>query len=85
MNPIDKTTGRKGELDQDDMAHIASVFEEEMVPKLQRHHARNGVLSCEFAGRAYTCWMLRFRASGKGFDITGYEYDEDGSGIDLDL
>ncbi len=81
----DRGTARKSELDQDDLVHIESVFQEDVVPKLRRYHARNGVLGCDFAGRAYAGWMLLFTSAGKGFTITGFEYDENGAGIDLDL
>lgn len=85
MHSIDQGSVHKSELDQDDLAHIESVFQDSVVPKLRQYHARNGVLGCDFAGRVYAGWMLRFCSAGDGFSITEYEYDEDGVGIDLDL
>ncbi len=82
--PIDETTPRKPELQEDDLLHIATVFEEEVVPKLRRHHARIGTLNCGFAGPGYVDWMLRFRSAGDGFEITEIEHDECGDGLDLD-
>lgn len=83
------TEGRKTdtapELDEDARAQIREVFEEELVPKLQSHNARIGTLSCDFAGDAYADWMIHFRSSGRGFEITEYEYDPDGDSLDLDL
>jgi hypothetical protein len=80
-----KTTACKPELDEDDLDLIRHVFEEKVVPKLRRHHARNGTLGCEFAGREYSGWLVRFRSAGDGFEITGYEYDRNGDEVDLDL
>ena len=85
MRPTDETTVHEPELDQDDRLHIATVFEEEMVPKLRRHHARIGALNCGFAGPGYADWLLRFRSAGDGFEIAGIELDECGGGLDLDL
>jgi hypothetical protein len=85
VHTIDETTVNQRELDQDDLLHIGAVFEEEIVPKLRRHHARIGTLNCGFAGPAYSHWTLHFRSAGDGFEITGIEYDEDGDGLDLDL
>ena len=61
------------------------IFYREIVPKLVRLHARNGVLSCEFAGPRYREWQIRFKSRGADFEIIDLEYDEDGCGIDLDL
>lgn len=85
MSKSDETTALKSELDEDDLAVIRDVFEEKITPKLRRHHARMGTLSCEFAGRVYAGWMLRFRSTGNDFEIIDYEYDQDGDGLDLDL
>ncbi len=85
MRLIDETPSQKLELEEDDLFHIAAVFEEEIVPKLRRHHARVGTLNCGFAGPAYAVWTLHFRSAGDGFAITEVEYDEGGDGLDLDL
>lgn len=61
------------------------MFAEEMVPKLQRLQARTGNLSCEFAGREYKNWTLRFVSKGSGFGIAEFEYDEEACALDLDL
>lgn len=73
------------ELDEDDRAHIAAVFEEVIVPKLKLYQARIGSLGCGFAGDAYKRWVLHFRPSGDDYEITELEYDEDGKGLDLDF
>jgi hypothetical protein len=85
VRSIDKPPSPRLELEEDDLLHIATVFEEEIVPKLRRHHARVGTLSCGFAGRDYDRWTLRFRSAGDGFEITEVAYDECGGGLDLDL
>lgn len=83
----DKTaeTHEAKELDEEDRAHIAEVFEAEIVPKLKKYHARIGSLGCGFAGEAYVRWVLRFRSSGNDFEIIELEYDEDGDGSELDF
>jgi hypothetical protein len=73
------------ELDEDDMESIRQVFFRDIVPKLKRLDARLGTLNCEFAGKKYRHWTIRFESQGSGFDIVDYEYDEDSEGIDLDL
>jgi hypothetical protein len=73
------------ELNEDDRAHITSLFNEDMVPKLKKLNARLGTLNCEFAGERYRHWNLRFRSIGSDFSIEEFEYDEDGMGIDLDV
>jgi hypothetical protein len=72
-------------LGDEDEEYIREVFYSEIVPKLIRLHARNGVLGCEFAGSQFIHWQIHFRSRGKGFDILDFEYDEEGCGIDLDL
>jgi len=72
-------------LTPDDRAVIQEIFEKEVVPKLAKLHARRGTLNCDFAGEKYRNWSLEFRSAGAGFDIVDFEYDEQGSGIDLDL
>ena len=72
-------------LGEDDLIHITEVFFEETVPKLQKLHARLGTLNCDFAGEKYKNWTLHFKSAGESFEIVEFEYDEDGSGLDLDL
>jgi hypothetical protein len=73
------------ELRDEDKDAIRDIFLKHIVPKLARLHARNGVLSCEFAGPQYKNWQIRFRSVGSDFDIVDFEYDEEGDGIELDL
>jgi hypothetical protein len=72
-------------LGEDDRAHIVTVFEEKIVPKLKLYQARIGSLGCGFAGEAYARWVVHFRPSGDDYEITELEYDEDGNGLDLDF
>jgi hypothetical protein len=81
----DQSGGTKFELDDEEKGHIRAVFLEEMAPKLTRLHARKGRISCEFAGTQYRKWIIEFNSKGSGFEILGFEYDEDAGGIDLDL
>lgn len=73
------------ELDDEDKIHIIGLFHQEVVPKLRLLNARIGTLNCEFAGEKYQHWNIKFRSLGSGFDIDEFEYDEDGTGMDLDL
>ena len=73
------------ELDEEDKAHIADIFLEEIVPKLRKHDARLGNLSCGFAGEQYRYWTLQFKSVRSDFEIVEFTYDEEGDGIDLDL
>ena len=73
------------ELGEEEKGLIMEIFYGEIVPKLVRLHARNGVLSCEFAGPQYREWQVQFRSRGADFEIVDFEYDEDACGIDLDL
>ena len=72
-------------LSDEDKGYIMDMFHEQIVPKLVRLHARNGVVGCEFAGHPYKHWQIRFRSRGNDFDIVDFEYDEQGCGLDLDL
>ena len=72
-------------LGEEDKEHIRDLFYREIVPKLIKLHARNGVVGCEFAGSLFNHWQIQFRSTGEDFDIVDFEYDEDGCGIDLDL
>jgi hypothetical protein len=73
------------ELDEEDRAYIETVFESDVVPRLRKHHARTGALNGHFAGERYDHWLVFFRSSRDGFEITGFEYDEEAGDIDLDL
>ena len=73
------------ELEDEDMNFISDLFFRDVVPKLRRLEARIGTVNCEFAGKRYGKWNIRFRSSGPDFDIVDYEYDEEASGLDLDL
>jgi len=72
-------------LSEEDEEYIRDLFYREIVPKLIRLHARNGVVGCEFAGPQFSGWQIQFRPRGEDFDIVDFEYDEEGCGIDLDL
>jgi hypothetical protein len=72
-------------LSEEEKDYLKDLFYTDIVPKLIRHHARNGVIGCEFAGPRYEHWQIHFRARGSDFDIVDFEYDEEGCGIDLDL
>ena len=73
------------ELSQEEIDYLRDLFYTDIVPKLIRHHARNGVIGCGFAGPRYDHWQIHFRPRGSGFDIVDFEYDEEGGSIDLDL
>jgi hypothetical protein len=73
------------ELGDDDKELIRMVFYERIVPKLDKLHARLGTLNCDFAGKQFKNWNIYFRSKGSGYDVVSFEYDEDGTGIDLDL
>ena len=73
------------ELDEEDKDHIRAVFDDEVVPKLVKHSARLGTLSCGFAGQEYEHWIIEFRSIGDDYEIVSFEYDEEAVGLDLDL
>lgn len=73
------------ELSDEEKGDIRTLFFEQVVPKLKNLHARQGTMSCEFAGAVYKNWTIIFRSSGSDFEIVDFEYDEDAVGIDLDL
>jgi hypothetical protein len=82
---INKKCCHDHELSNDDRTIIIEAFHEHMVPKLLKLHGRTGVLNCGFAGNRFKNWNIRFRSSGSGFNIVGFEYDEESTGLDLDL
>ena len=73
------------DLDDDDKTLIIEIFFSDVVPKLIKLHARNGILNCDFAGEQYKNWIIYFISRGSDFEITEFEYDEDSYGMDLDL
>jgi hypothetical protein len=73
------------ELEDDDKFLISNIFFEKIVPKLRRLDAKLGTINCEFAGKRYSNWNIRFKSAGSGFEIVDFEYDEEGVGLDLDL
>ena len=73
------------ELDEEDKDHIRAVFDDEVVPKLVKHSARLGTLSCGFAGQEYEHWTIEFRSVGDDYEIVSFEYDEEADSLDLDL
>ncbi|UCE64494.1 MAG: hypothetical protein JSU59_04955 [Nitrospirota bacterium] len=75
----------KRELDDDDRTHIIEVFDDNVVPKLRKLQARNGTLSCEFAGAEYRNWLIQFVSAGPDFEIVEFEYDEEARGFSLDF
>jgi hypothetical protein len=85
MKSQDEHAGSTPELDEEEQEHIRAVFDDEVVPKLERHSARQGTLNCEFAGKEYEHWTIEFRSDGDGFEIVSFEYDEEADGLDLDL
>ena len=72
-------------LSDEDKGHITDLFYEQIVPKLNRLHARNGIVGCDFAGTRFTPWQIHFRSRGDDFEIVDFEYDEKGCSLDLDL
>ncbi|MBW2102001.1 MAG: hypothetical protein JRH05_04885 [Deltaproteobacteria bacterium] len=85
MDDHDGQTAGPMDLTEEDMARIRDAFSERIEPKLKRIHARVGTLCCDFAGPRYENWMIHFSSRGDGFEIVDFEYDEDGTAIDLDL
>ncbi len=75
----------KDELTDDEKSEIQQLFSEEIVPKLKKLDARLGTISCEFAGPQYAKWMVQFRSRGDEFEIVDFEFDERGTGMDLDV
>jgi hypothetical protein len=81
----EQTGGSEFDLDEEEKGHIREVFFEQIVPKLTRLHARKGTIGCGFAGIRYRKWTIQFDSRRSGFEILGFEYDEDAGGVDLDL
>jgi hypothetical protein len=85
MSREENPTKTVQQLTEDDQSHIRTVFHDEVVPKLMKLDARLGTLSCAFAGEQFKNWMIQFKSMGDDFEIVDFEYEEDGTGIDLDL
>jgi hypothetical protein len=75
----------KAELDDDDRVHITRIFFEQIIEKLNRLDARIGMINCDFAGKEYGNWNIRFRSKGRGYEIVEFEYDADARSLSLDL
>ena len=73
----------KPALDDDDKAHIAEVFDEDVIPRLMIMQARAGNINCDFAGAEYKNWVIEFRTNRFGFEIVDFEYDEDSRSFEL--
>jgi uncharacterized protein YhdP len=72
-------------LNMEERMHILDRFHQEIVPKLEKLHARLGTVNCDFAGEQFAKWSIRFRSSGSSFQVEDLEYDEDACGLELDL
>jgi hypothetical protein len=73
------------QLDDNDKFAITDLFFEKIVPKLTRLNAKKGNINCDFAGEKYKNWTILFDSIGSDFEIIDFEYDEESSGMDLDL
>jgi hypothetical protein len=82
-HPSSSTKSSEYHLTEDDKMHILQVFDEDVVPRLMRMDARIGNLNCEFAGKKYGNWVVEFKSNQSGFEIVGFEYDEDSRIIPL--
>ena len=74
----------KTDIDDEDKSLIREIFFNEITPKLMRMQARIGALNCDFAGEQYRNWNILFKATGSGFQIIDFEYDEDSRSFSLD-
>ncbi len=73
------------DLIDDEKIMISEIFYEEITPLLKKLGARIGTVNCGFADPKYSKWNIRFKSAGSDFYIDDFEYDEDGTSIDLDL
>ena len=73
----------KPELDDDEKLHITEIFQGEISERLMQMDARNGNISCEFAGPPYRNWVIQFKSSRWGLEIVDFEYDEDTRSFNL--
>ena len=73
----------KDVLDENDRLLITEIFYDDIEPRLIKMQARIGTLNCEFAGEQYKNWVMEFRSNRSGFEIVGFEYDENSRGFDL--
>jgi hypothetical protein len=76
---------RPPELDLDDTILISELFQDRVVERLKKLHARSGVVTCSFAGPKYKNWLLEFRSAGSGFEVVGFRFDERAEEMGLDL
>ena len=72
-------------LDEDEKVFLTEMFQEKICPKLVRLGARLGTINCGFAGEKYGKWNIIFKSIGSDFMISEFEYDEEGTDMDLDL
>jgi len=70
-------------LDDDDKAHIAEIFDEDVAPRLMIMQARAGNINCDFAGAQYKNWVIEFKSNRFGFEIVDFEYDENSRSFEL--
>ena len=73
------------DIDEDEKLFLTEIFHEKIVPKLNKLGARLGTINCGFAGEKYSKWNIRFKSMGPDFVISDFEFDEDGTSLDLDL
>ena len=73
----------KDVLDENDRLLITEIFYDDIEPRLMKMQARAGTLNCEFAGEQYRNWVMEFRSIRSGFEIVGFEYDENSRSFDL--
>lgn len=71
------------ELNEADKGYITEIFLEKVAPWLRKRNARIGVLNCDFAGKRFKNWNVRFRSVREDFEIVEFEYDEQGSDLGL--
>ena len=73
----------KDELDDEDRVFITDIFLEDIAPKLMKMHARIGSVNCDLAGEQYSNWLIHFTSTRSGFDVLGFEYDEEARSFKL--
>ncbi len=83
MNEKNDSIHLKEALNDHDKMHIIELFHDQIEPRLMRMQARIGSINCEFAGEQYKNWVIEFRSMRSGFEIVGFEFDEDSRSIDL--
>ena len=73
----------KDVLGEDDRMHITEVFYDTVETRLMKMQARIGTINCAFAGENYKNWVIEFRSIRSGFEIVGFEYDENSRSFNL--